>query len=76
MDCGGPGREMDMTPLRLALTLLGILALLMGLLWIGQGTGLIRWPAESFMIDVSGWTWRGALLAAVGIAMIWLGRRQ
>ena len=65
-----------MASVKLLLTLLGLLALLMGLLWIGQGTGLVRWPAQSFMIDVSGWTWRGAFLAAVGIAMIWVGRRR
>ena len=57
------------------LTILGIFALLMGLLWIGQGAGLIRWPAESFMIDTSVWTLWGALLALVGAGLIWLGRR-
>ncbi|WP_262984903.1 hypothetical protein [Sphingomonas daechungensis] len=30
---------------------LGIFAVLMGLLWIGQGAGLVNWPASSFMID-------------------------
>lgn len=58
------------------LTILGAFALLMGLLWVGQGTGLIRWPAESFMIDVSDWTLRGALLALGGVVLIWLGRRR
>ncbi|MDQ8756430.1 hypothetical protein RCO27_09330 [Sphingosinicella sp. LHD-64] len=57
------------------LTILGVLALLMGLLWMGQGTGLIRWPAESFMIDTSVWTLWGGLLALCGAALIWLGRR-
>ena len=33
------------------LLIAGIAALLMGLLWIGQGTGLIQWPASSFMLD-------------------------
>ncbi len=57
------------------LTILGAFALLMGLLWMGQGAGLIRWPAESFMIDTSVWTLWGALLAFVGAGLIWLGRR-
>jgi hypothetical protein len=57
------------------LTILGAFALLMGLLWMGQGAGLVRWPAESFMIDTSVWTLWGALLALVGAALIWLGRR-
>ena len=29
---------------------IGILAVVMGLLWVGQGTGLIMWPQESFML--------------------------
>jgi len=62
--------------MRTALTVLGVAALLMGLLWIGQGLGIVRWPATSFMIDMSAWSWRGAALAAVGVALIVLARRQ
>lgn len=61
--------------MKMAFMVAGILALLMGLLWMGQGAGLIRWPAESFMIDTSVWTLWGALLALVGAGLIWLGRR-
>ena len=58
------------------LLILGIAALLMGCLWIGQGLGLIHWPASSFMIDQRPWTWRGAALAVVGVALIFVtGRR-
>jgi len=64
-----------MAIVKLLMTVLGILGLLMGLLWIGQGTGWVRWPASSSMIDVSSWTTRGAILAVVGVAMIWFGRR-
>ena len=28
--------------------IVGIIAFLMGLLWIGQGLGWIRWPSESW----------------------------
>jgi hypothetical protein len=62
--------------MKMLLTILGLFALLMGLLWMGQGLGIIRWPAESFMIDVSDWTLRGALLALGGLILIWFGRRR
>ena len=55
--------------------ILGILALAIGLLWIGQGTGVIAWPASSFMISQTQWAWYGAALAAVGLILIWLARR-
>jgi hypothetical protein len=64
-----------MAIVRLLMLGFGTLALLMGLLWIGQGTGYVRWPAESFMIDVSGWAVRGVLLAVGGALMIVFGRR-
>jgi hypothetical protein len=65
-----------MAIVRLLVLVLGILALLLGLLWIGQGTGVIRWPASSFMLGESEWAIRGALLAAAGLILIWLGRRK
>ena len=43
--------------LRIVLLIAGALALAMGLLWIGQGIGLIRWPASSFMIDERRWSY-------------------
>jgi hypothetical protein len=64
-----------MAIIRLVLLVFGILAMLMGLLWIGQGTGTVRWPASSFMIDMAPWTTRGAILAVVGAIAIWLSRR-
>jgi hypothetical protein len=54
---------------------LGILAVLIGLLWIGQGTGMIAWPQSSFMISQTQWAYYGAALAVVGILLIWRGRR-
>ena len=58
------------------LLILGIGALLVGLLWIGQGTGVIMWPASSFMLDQRPWATRGAILAVVGIVLILLSRRR
>lgn len=65
-----------MGPIKLLLTIIGSLALLMGLLWIGQGMGWIRWPASSFMIDQANWVVRGAALAVGGLILIWFGRRR
>ena len=62
--------------MKTTLLILGIAAVLMGLLWIGQGTGLIMWPASSFMLDQRPWATRGALLGVAGIVLIILSRRR
>jgi hypothetical protein len=61
--------------MRTILLIIGILALLMGLLWIGQGLGYVNWPASSFMIRQIEWAYYGAGLAVVGLLLIWRGRR-
>jgi uncharacterized membrane protein len=61
--------------MRTTLLVLGILALLMGLLWIGQGTGTINWPQSSFMIKQTQWAYNGAALAIVGLILIWRAKR-
>jgi hypothetical protein len=62
--------------MKTALLLLGLLALLAGLLWVAQGTGLVHWPASSFMIDQRPWVARGGILAFVGLVLIILSRRR
>ena len=47
----------------------------MGLLWIGQGSGYIHWPASSFMLEQRIWMLWGVLLAIAGIVLIRIGRR-
>ena len=61
--------------MRKALLIVGLLALAVGLLWIGQGTGVIKWPAESFMIQQIRWAGYGAALAAFGLILIFQARR-
>ncbi|CAN5335108.1 hypothetical protein BH11PSE4_BH11PSE4_37180 [soil metagenome] len=61
--------------MRISLLIIGILALLIGLLWIGQGTGLVNWPQSSFMIQQTQWAWYGAALSVVGVGLIWRSRR-
>jgi hypothetical protein len=55
---------------RRALRVIGVAALLVGVVWIGQGTGYFPYPASSFMIDQTPWAYRGAALAIVGAAII------
>jgi hypothetical protein len=57
------------------LLIVGFLALALGLLWIGQGTGAIHWPQSSFMIGQLQWAGYGAALAALGLILIWQGKR-
>ena len=61
--------------MRKLLLVIGILALAIGLLWIGQGTGVIKWPESSFMISQIQWAYYGAALAVVGLVLIWRGKR-
>ena len=59
---------------KLTLTV-GFLALAVGLLWIGQGTGMVAWPQSSFMISQIQWAWYGAALAVGGLGLIWRSKR-
>jgi hypothetical protein len=61
--------------MRRLLLILGLLALAIGLLWIGQGTGVIKWPESSFMISQTQWAGYGAALAALGLILIWQSKR-
>jgi len=59
----------------MAAQIVGVLAILTGLIWIGQGTGYFPCPASSFMINAMPWAYGGAALAAAGIAAVLLSRR-
>lgn len=61
--------------IRVILSIIAGLAVLMGLLWIGQGLGLIMWPSDSFMLADRRWAYNGAILAAVGLIVLVLVRR-
>jgi uncharacterized membrane protein len=60
---------------RQLLLIVGLLALAMGLLWIGQGTGMIHWPQSSLMINEIQWAGYGAVVAALGLILIWQSKR-
>ncbi|MDR3476738.1 MAG: hypothetical protein P4M14_01740 [Gammaproteobacteria bacterium] len=56
--------------MKLFLMIIGIFALAMGLLWVGQGLGYVRWPESSFMISQVKWTYYGAAVGGVGVLFI------
>jgi hypothetical protein len=62
--------------MKIVLNIVGVLAVLMGLLWIGQGTGLVTWPQSSFMLDQRIWAMWGVLLATVGVGCLIFARRR
>lgn len=61
--------------IRIMAMILGLLAIAAGLLFVGQGTGVVLWPADSFMLADRAWAVRGAVLAVVGGIVVWLARR-
>jgi hypothetical protein len=62
--------------MRIILAIIGVVLLLNGLLFLGQGAGIIDWPATSLMIDQRPWVIRGALIALAGAVLLWLSRRR
>ncbi len=62
--------------LKIVVTVVGVIAVLMGLLWVGQGLGWIHWPASSFMLEKPRWSVHGAILAVVGACAIFWAQRK
>ncbi|MDE2437148.1 MAG: hypothetical protein KGM49_12895 [Sphingomonadales bacterium] len=65
-----------MAILRPILLVIGTLAVLNGLLWTGQGLGLIMWPKSSFMLGERQWAIYGSITALAGFLLVWLGSRN
>jgi hypothetical protein len=53
--------------------ILGLVALLVGAIWIGQGAGLI---AGSFMTGSRLWLIIGIVLAVIGLVLVFSGARR
>lgn len=60
---------------RHGLTVLGLLLIAAGGLWALQGSGVVMWPAESFMLRQKSWVTYGLVTAFVGVFMVALARR-
>jgi len=46
-----------------------------GLVFAGQGSGFFPYPASSFMVRQNQWIYYGAVIAVLGIALVFLARR-
>jgi hypothetical protein len=68
-------KKAKMGVLKVAALVVGILAILIGLIWIGQGSGYFPYPASSFMINQTPWMYWGAIAAALGLVAVMVSRR-
>ena len=57
-----------------ARTILAIILVAIGLVWIGQGTGLLK--GTGFMVGDMKWAVIGAVVVVGGIALGWLELRR
>jgi len=55
-------------------TIFGIVLLIAGLVFMGQGSGYFPYPRSSFMISQTRWIYYGAAIAVVGLLLIILAR--
>jgi hypothetical protein len=62
--------------MRLVSLIIGALFLLIGLHWIGQGTGYFPWPRNPVMDNQIAWAYYGGIAVAIGLIIIWFPRRQ
>ncbi|HEY8248252.1 MAG TPA: hypothetical protein VIG38_13345 [Hyphomicrobium sp.] len=61
--------------MRLVLMIVGTILVLVGAVWIGQGTGYFPYPSSSFMIDQHKWAYAGAGALLLGVLLIAFARR-
>lgn len=52
------------------LTLIGLILLAAGLVFMGQGSRYFPYPAESFMVGAPQWIYYGGGIAVVGILLL------
>lgn len=62
------------------LLIVGLIAIVIGLIWVGQGTGYLTYTLAgmkpSFMIGDAHWTYYGAGLAVLGLFIVFWSRRR
>ena len=55
--------------MRKILTIIAVILLIGGLVFVGQGSGYFPYPAESFMINQIRWVYYGAVIAVAGLLL-------
>jgi uncharacterized membrane protein len=55
---------------------LGVIAIVMGLLWAAQGAGIFPYPSSSFMIGDVTWVYYGLATAIAGVVLLSMARRR
>ena len=53
----------------------GLVLAACGILFLLQGRGIVRWPSESFMVGDQAWVNYGAVIAVLGLILIFVARR-
>lgn len=56
--------------MRLILLITGVVFIVIGAVWIGQGTGYFPYPASSFMINDRTWAYAGAAALVLGLLLV------
>lgn len=62
--------------MRIVLLLVAAAAVLIGVHWIGQGTGLFVWPSNPVMDNHVEWAYYGAAAAVAGLILVWRALRR
>jgi len=57
------------------LTIVGVILLIAGIVFIGQGSGYFPYPRSSFMISQTRWIYYGAAIAVIGLVLFMIARR-
>ncbi len=60
--------------MRFSIQVVGLVAIIVGAIWLGQGTGIFPYPSTSFMIDQSRWAYIGGALLVIGVLLVAAGR--
>lgn len=58
------------------LTVVGVILLLSGVVFMGQGSRYFPYPAESFMVGASQWIYYGGGIAVVGLILLIIAWRS
>jgi hypothetical protein len=61
--------------MRTLVIVMGIVLVIAGLVFMGQGSGYFPYPVSSFMIRATRWIYYGGAIAVIGLILVLVGRR-